>query len=152
MKKNQIVTGLVLGTWDNTFEVIANARNTNRPKARKMYPCLVEHFRFNIHHINRGKPTVRPVASLQIPRTRAAMERAAYEWSKAHPGKPFQIVYEGWFDGTNCLPRYNDGDRDEKIVTFAILIYTHSGDAGLVVATPADVAADAVMAALSSQS
>lgn len=149
--KTPIATGFTLGTWDDTFEAIAQARNTNRPKARKMYPCLVEHFRFNIHNITRGKPTIKPVASLELPRTRAAVERAAAEWAKANPGKPFQVVYEGWYDGTNCLPRYNDGDREERIVVFSLTVYTHTGVQAEVAPSAAEQAAAAVMGALQAQ-
>lgn len=146
-----LTTGFTSGTWDATFEAIADARNNNRPKARKMYPVLVEHFRFNIHNIRGGKPSVKPLARLELPRTKAAVVRAAEEWAAANPGKPFQIVYDGWFDGTNCLPRYNDGDREERIVTFSLVVYTHSGVMGAVTPSSAEQASNAVKEALAAQ-
>lgn len=150
-----LTTGFAYGTWDDTFEAIAEARNSNRPKARRLSPVLVEHFRFNIHSIRGGKPSVKPVASLELPRTKAAVVRAAGEWAAAHPGKPFQIVYDGWFDGTNCLPRYNNptqkGDREERIVSFQLVVYTHTGEAGVVAPSSAEQAASAVKAALAAQ-
>lgn len=146
-----IATGFINGTWDATFQAIADARNNNRPKARKMYPVLVEQFTFNIHNITRGKVTVKPVARLELPRTKAAVVRAAEEWAAAHPGKPFQVTYEGWFNGTNCLPRYNDGDREERIVSFTIPVYTHNGELGAVTQSAAEQASTAVKEALAAQ-
>lgn len=149
-----ITTGFSNGNWERVFQDIADARNSNRPKARKLYDVLVEHFTFNIHSIRGGKTSAKPLAQLELPRTKAAIERAASEWAKANPGKPFQVVYEGWFDGTECLPRYNSpvkpSDRVEKVVVFSLPVYTHTG-VGEVRPSDAEVASKAVMVALASQ-
>jgi hypothetical protein len=152
---SKIVTGFINGTWDGAYNVLAAARNDNRPKAREMYSVLVEHYRFNIHPITRtGTPSVKPVLSVDIPRTRAAIERAANEYAAANPGKPFVMMYEGWFDGTECLPRYNNpvkkGDRVERIVCFTIPLYAHTGTQGKVKTSNAEIAAAAMADALSS--
>lgn len=154
-KVQALTTGFTLGTWDDTFEAIAKARNDNRPKAKAISNVLVEHFTFDIHSLRGGKVSAKTLACLELPRTRAAVERAAAEWAKANPGKPFQVIYRGWFDGTDCLPRYNNpvqkGDRQERIVTFTLPVYTHTGTQGEVAPSNAEAAANAVMAALQAQ-
>lgn len=126
-----LITGLVLGTWDATFEAIAKERNSLQKRAQKLAGCLIEKFEFTIHPLKGGVPAVRPVATLSLPRTKSALERAASEWAAQHQGKPFQVTYVGWYDGSNCLPRYNSpinkGDRIERMVTFTLPVYTHTG-------------------------
>lgn len=150
-------TGFTAGNWDNTFQAIADARNDTRPQASKQgFACLVEKFTFDIHPMTRkGTMAAKATASLELPRTRAAVERAAADWSKAHPGEAFTIVYRGWFDGSDCLPRYNNPtkkrDRVERIVSFTLPVYTHSGVQGEVKVSAAEKASQAVMAALDAQ-
>lgn len=158
--------GFTGGNWEKVFQVIADERNALRAKAKSTLVkdhggkgCLVEHYAFNIHSVAKsGKVNVKPTLTLgdAIPRTKSGILRAAQEYASANPGKPFQIIYTGWYDGSLCLPRYNapenKTDRIERMVTFAVPIYTHT-DTQATAVTPSDedVATKAVRAALRAQ-
>lgn len=149
------VTGFTLGSWDNTFTAIADARNKSHPAAKKQYSVVVEKFEFSIHTVRAGKMSSKPAVTVEIPRTKAAVERVAAEWAARHPGKPFKVMYTGWFNGTNCLPRYNNptqkGDRVERVVEFSLEVYNHTGEATAIKASPSEQAQQAMMAALDEQ-
>lgn len=127
IRKPDLTTGFTHKTWDATFQAIADARNAKRADARSQYACLVEKFTFKVHHYNtKGQMAKKPAGELQLARTKKSIMLAIQSWAEMNPGVPFTLVYEGWFDGTDCLWRYNEGERDERIVVYHVPVYHHA--------------------------
>ena len=157
MSKQQLAHGFASGNWERTYQAIADARNAQQEAAKKKCSgCLVEHFEFAIHLFNsKGQVAAKPALIFNITRTKGSIQRAAKEYSKANPGVQFAIVYRGWYDGSHCLPRYNNPlkpkDRIERIVKFQLPVFFHSGVDDGTGLSHEEQAAQAVMQALSSQ-
>lgn len=126
--------GFSSGNWERTFQAIADARNSFRDMAKEACPdgCLVEHYEFAFHGFTtRGTVASKPILVVGLTRTKGSIQRAAAEFHKKNPDRPFAVIYRGWYDGTKCLPRYNapcfPTDRMERLVSFEVPVFYHSG-------------------------
>lgn len=119
------MNGITLKSWGRIMAAIAEARNKAWSKAKQAHSCVVDKYSITARVLTtRGtiKLKAAPLGET-AERTKTGVFQLAAAVAAMHPKAKFVIVYDGWLDGTECLPKYAAGQFTPRVAEYSMEIF-----------------------------